>query len=199
MSPSQLIILFTHQGTGLSRPSRLIRLARRKGQRINTAIEDALEKAFPGTAVLISVDTPDMKWIEVDWPLLSSFEDFVGELGDLCVNLLTKLLRETTLRARMQSALTGRFDQPYSAVGQSFKIINLQTHMSRAATSYRKPITLIFKVWLELISTTLMPDRLSTNSASVFSASGLPRQPPVTPGWTTTLMASTFGSWFKLK
>jgi hypothetical protein len=33
---------------------------------INSAIEDALGKAFPATAVLVSVDMPEMKWIEVD-------------------------------------------------------------------------------------------------------------------------------------
>jgi hypothetical protein len=33
---------------------------------INSAIEGALERAFPGTAVLVSVDMPEMKWIEVD-------------------------------------------------------------------------------------------------------------------------------------
>ena len=33
---------------------------------INSAIEDALGKAFPATAVLVSVDMPAMKWIEVD-------------------------------------------------------------------------------------------------------------------------------------
>jgi hypothetical protein len=30
---------------------------------INSAIEGALERAFPATAVLVSVDTPEMKWI----------------------------------------------------------------------------------------------------------------------------------------
>ncbi|MDE0780823.1 MAG: hypothetical protein OSB67_08740 [Alphaproteobacteria bacterium] len=36
------------------------------GHLINTAVEDALGKAFPGTAVLVSVDTPDMKYFEID-------------------------------------------------------------------------------------------------------------------------------------
>jgi hypothetical protein len=34
--------------------------------RINSAIEGALEKAFPGAAVLVKHGTPEMKWIEVD-------------------------------------------------------------------------------------------------------------------------------------
>ena len=33
---------------------------------IDGAIEEALKKEFPGTAVLVSVDTPDMKWLEAD-------------------------------------------------------------------------------------------------------------------------------------
>ena len=33
---------------------------------INSAIEGAPERAFPATAVLVSVDMPAMKWIEVD-------------------------------------------------------------------------------------------------------------------------------------
>ena len=34
--------------------------------KINSAIEVALKRAFPTTAVLVSVDVPAMKWIEVD-------------------------------------------------------------------------------------------------------------------------------------
>jgi hypothetical protein len=33
---------------------------------INSAIAGALERAFPATAALVSVDMPEMKWIEVD-------------------------------------------------------------------------------------------------------------------------------------